>query len=286
MFAGMEPIAQIILTITLSVAVLLVLIVIIFRGIRVQSSKLNFNIDGKSTKKNSKEKKETLYYVFSVEDMESIIDILSSFLEHIYEVSDVICLQKKMDVVENRLSLLYDQKNEFFTDLLIKKKIPSSSISIHVDYLHYRQIIDRILYFDDGTANSIKSMLRKYLKEKSYTRDSVLSDVENKMKFERFISNVTDEVIQKTKRLWNDNYHTNVIDFDGKENKVRMISVEEIIEFEGSQKVVELLKSIFSEIFQYSMEIDIWIDKEKESIKDDRKKQIQMFLLKRKEKVL
>lgn len=283
---SIEPIAQIILSVAVSIVVILILIIIVFRGVRVHSDKISVDIDGKKRKKDSsgsKEKdKEKLYYIFSAEDMESIIDILSSFLEHLYEVSDVVSMQKKMDIVENRLSLLYDHKITFFSEKLMEKGIPANNVSNHVDYLHYRQLVDRILYFDDGTSNSVKALLRKYLRDKNYSIDPALSEVENRNRFDKLVSNVIDETIQKTKRIWYDNYHSSVIDFDGITNKQRVVSVEEIIEFESSEKIIELKKNIISEIFEHALEIDCWVSKEKEGIKDDRKKQIQMFLLKRK----
>lgn len=278
---GITPIAQIIIAVAVSIVVILLLILIIFKGIHFRSNTFNIEVDSNGKKK--KVKKESMYYVFSVEDMESIIEILSSFLERISEVSDFVSMQRKMDMVENRLSFLYEHKNQFFANKLIEKGIPSNNIASHIDYLHYKQVIDRILYLDDGNSPSIKALIRKHLRDRTYTPDPNLSEAENRNKFDKFVSNVIDEIIQKTKRIWNDNYRSDVIDFDGNTHKKRIVSVEEIEDFEDSESSVEVQRSILSEIFKHAIQTDIWAENEKKTIKEDRKKQIQMFLLKRRE---
>ena len=156
----MEPIAQIILTIAISIAVILIIIIVLLRGIKFKSDKINIDLDG-NTKEKKDKKKEPIYYVFSADDMESIIDILSAFLEHLYEVSDSVSLQKKMDIVENRLPNLFEHKIQFFYNKLIIENIPLGGIANHIDYLHYRQVVDRILYLDDAASPSVKSTLIK-----------------------------------------------------------------------------------------------------------------------------
>lgn len=281
MFTGIDPIAQIILAIAICVAVVLIILIVIFKGITIRSDKLQVDVDGK--KKKVKGPNDTVYYIFSADDMESIIEILSGFLEHLSEVSDYISLQKKMDLVENRMSLLYDYKNNFFSEKLVSKGVPLNCVTNHVDYLNYRQIVDRILYLDDGISPSVKSLLRKCLREKSYPNKSNLSEVDFKNKFAKFLDNIVEEAVQKTKKVWNDNYRSDVIDFDGKTNKKRIISVEEICEFEGNDFTMMVYKGLFEEIFTNAIEVDMWTIKERSIIKEDRKKQIQMFLLKRKE---
>lgn len=258
--------AQIIVAITIAVAVIAAIILVYRRGIRVGWKKGAIDINGKSNSG----------IIIHLTDLEIIMDIMIDSVMLTASLCQGTKLERKMSYAQEKITHLRGLKEQQYFQLLKKKGIPQDRLTSHPDAQYYLQVLGNALYYDNGTQ-SLVSQLRRNLRSEDNRIDKNRSEKENKDRFNEFISSFTDSALQRWKRFFIDNYRTDVMDIDGNMRK-REITCEDLYDMDFDPQHIAALRRIFEEIFEYARGVDADIEKEKQEVETKRKEKIHQIV--------
>jgi hypothetical protein len=265
MFKGIDPIAQIILAISIGFSFILILLIVYIRGVR--AGKIGLTIPGKN-------KNDILGLKTS--ELETVIDIIFQSLQDIVELNEFRRLERKMIYVEEKLVIIRGMKEKLFYKLLKESGVNQDHLTDHVDSIHFVQVLNNALYSSNGEI-SLKSLFRQVLKGDEYKDFREMSQRENQIRYGDFIDSFFKSSVQKWKRFFYNNYKTNFIDEKGQPIQ-RKITNEDVYEMDFLKDHLTELKKIFRDIFDNARLIDERIDSEKEELYESRKSNIRKIL--------
>jgi hypothetical protein len=262
MFAGLTPVAQIIVSVTLLMAVLLLLLIIYKRGVKLGFKNAKINLSGEMCEDTA---------LIKIEDLEAFIDVIVDSMEEVVQLDKNFSIEKKLDYVEVKLSEFQGLKESRFYKLLKDKGVPHDDLTSHPDAIHYVTTLLNAIFRDNGESG-IKSMIRKPLKHRTYDKSSY-PEVTRTDAEEKFIREFTNQVNERVRRYFRSNYATNFIDYDGRMKK-RIVTNEEIHDMDYQPAHVLEMQKIFSDIFDNARKIDIEVNKKREELISGRKKKL------------
>lgn len=265
MLQGIDPVAQVILSICLGLSLLITLVIVYRRGIK--AGKIGLSIPGKSEKD---------ILNFKTNELEAMIDIIFQSLQDIVELNDFKRLERKMVYVEEKLVIIRGMKEKLFYRLLKNSGVEHDHLTNHVDAIYFIQVLNNALYNDNGEP-SLKTLFRHALKSDEYRNFESVSQRENQIRYENFIDSFFKASVQKWKRFFYNNYKTNFIDEKG-ESIQRLITSENIYEMDFLEDHLRELKNIYIDIFDTARSIDERIDREKSELYRLRKSNIRKIL--------
>lgn len=267
MFNGIDPVAQIIISVTIGIGVIGLVAIIFFRGLK--SGKLGFVIPGK-------DKDCTGYLNFKVEALGTVIDIIFNSLKDLVMLNDARRLERKMIYVENQLLIIRGIKEKRFYGLMLKSGVKKDHLTSHVDAQYYIQVLNNALYYDNG-EQCLKTVFRRALTAMEYGDISNISQRENAERYEDYIQSFLKSCLQKWKRFFYNNYKTEVVDDDGS-YRMRKLTNEDLYNLDFDDDHVRDLEKIFRDVFDNAKVMDEQITKELEALYELRKKDIKKVL--------
>lgn len=265
MFQGIDTTAQIILSISVGLALLIILFIVYRRG--VKAGKLGFDIPGSP---------DCVDLRLQTNELETVIDIIFQSLQDIVELNDSKRLQRKMIFVEEKLVIIRGMKEKLFYKLLKDSGVDQDCLTSHVDAVYFVQVLNNAIYYDNGEL-CLKTLFRRVLKGDDYSDSKDLSPRENQVRYNNFIESFFVSSLQKWKRFFYNNYKTEIIDKNG-EPLQRRISNEDIYEMDFLEDHLKYLKKIYFDIFDNAKLVDERIDREKAELFESRRNNIRKIL--------
>lgn len=255
MFQGINPIAQIIIAIGILLALIIIAIIIFKRGI-----KLGYNRGFVSL---GREECSDRIIQIRREDLEVIFDLFVSSVSEISEITGKQSLLKKMNYAESKLPILRKRFERIYYDMLADRVSDDNLLTENEDFEFYSLSVQAILYTDNGFT-SVKSLLRKYLREKEYDKDS--------LEYEKYLNEFTSLVFEYCRRFFNFYYKSDVQCSDRR--RKRLISSRDLYESFQDKNFIDFVKGIFKDVFDHAKNIDHSIEEEKKKIIDKRKSRL------------
>ena len=257
MFQGINPIAQIIIAISILLVFFVIAVIIFRRGIKLGYNKGYISLG----------QGECAPGIIQVrrKDLEIIFDIFVNSVSEISEITGKQSLMRKMNYAESKLPIIRQRMDKIYYELSKTKGIDDDFLTDNEDLAFYLLVVDKIIDSDNGLA-SIKSLLRKYLRDNEYKKSGP--------EYNRYLDEFNSLVFENCRRILNDKYKSLVSTIGLEERRKRVIHSKEIFEAFQDRGFMDSIEDIFRDIFDHAKLIDIDIENEKIKIIEKRKKRL------------
>lgn len=257
MFQGIDPIAQIILTTTIPIVVIIALILIYKRGVKV--GKGVFQIGGTSKKSTT--------IILNKSRLSIMLKIITESIEDLIKLRDVKALKSKTRIVKDNLNILRGSKEALFYEAT-KDKLEDHILTDNEDLHYYEDFTSKMLFLDNGIESFFKVILEEI---EAHTYSCEGKDYEN------FLEDFQKKIIEIQRRSIN-KYAGEAKTIKGT-LRGRIVSRKDIFDVNNSDKHLMEMKLSFRDIFDKIKSIDVKTEKEQNDNTIEREKKLNELLL-------
>lgn len=247
MFDGIDPTAQVIISINISVFLICLVVIAVRKGISIKH-KNNSLMIGKAIGLSNPMKK-------FLENIDVVVDIIVESVESVSDLTNSESLRQKMSYVNEKINYLRGLTEEKYYKMLVEKNIKQELLSSHPDLQYYIMTLRNVFYGPYG----IEDMLRNQLRSMDYADRTELTTKENEHRFENYIDSLFGTLAQKWKEHFYNHYKTNIMDMNG-QMRERIITNEELYDSDTESKNASKIKNMLYDVFKKAKEIDKYVN--------------------------